>query len=110
MTGTGQMVEMAHDAKASSLNHKPASHAMMKMGNGQAEHGMMKMGAAEVSRSKLSQHKYYKVSIAPQTPPLAINVMHGWVLQVDLPDGHPLQGAEILVNGGMLAHGHGLPT
>ncbi|MDP3899435.1 MAG: FixH family protein, partial [Mesorhizobium sp.] len=36
--------------------------------------------------------------------------LHNWVLTVTTPDGNPVEGATIAVDGGMPQHGHGLPT
>ncbi len=64
----------------------------------------------DMATTKLSQNKLYRVSIAPRKGPPKINVMHAWVLTVATPDGKPVDGAAIAVNGGMPMHGHGLPT
>ena len=42
--------------------------------------------------------------------PPAINKVHGWTLDITTPDGSPVNGAEIAVEGGMPVHNHGLPT
>jgi hypothetical protein len=47
-------------------------------------------------------------SSEPTDPP--INVLHEWVLHIETPDGEPVEGAEISLNGDMPAHGHGMPT
>lgn len=39
-----------------------------------------------------------------------INRMHSWILHVESADGAPIEGAKILVDGGMPEHDHGLPT
>jgi hypothetical protein len=44
----------------------------------------------------------------PPTPP--INVVHEWVLHLETPDGEPIEGAAVSLNGDMPAHGHGMPT
>lgn len=86
-------------------------------GSGQMDmkgHGGMNMGAMpanlDTARTRLSEKKRYKVTLTPQTPKLAINVMHRWRLHVVTPDGHPVRGATVSVDGGMPQHGHGLPT
>ena len=45
----------------------------------------------------------------PQTAP-AINQIHSWTIRVATPAGVPVEGAHIVVDGGMPQHGHGLPT
>lgn len=47
-------------------------------------------------------------SSVPPTPP--INVIHEWVLHIEMPDGEPVEGASVSLNGDMPAHGHGMPT
>jgi hypothetical protein len=62
------------------------------------------------STVKLSHAKRYRVALAPQKQPVVINVMHSWVLTLRTPNGKPVTGAVVTVDGGMPAHGHGLPT
>jgi len=64
----------------------------------------------DLSRSKITAHGRYHVEIAPEIDPLALAVMHGWVLTLTTPDGQPIEDARIAVGGGMPQHGHGLPT
>jgi len=102
----GAMKKMDHDASAGSHMDKTPGHA----------HSEGKMASVEVpadldtATSKLSEHQHYRVSVAPQTPPVAINALHNWVLEIMTPDGKSVQKAEVSVDGGMPAHGHGLPT
>lgn len=46
------------------------------------------------------------------TPAESIKVgqMHKWNIQITTADGTPVDSAQILVDGGMPQHGHGLPT
>ena len=44
----------------------------------------------------------------PGTPP--INVVHEWILHIETPAGEPVEGAMVVLNGDMPAHGHGMPT
>ena len=53
--------------------------------------------------------KYVVALQAPATAP-AINQMHSWQIKLSTPDGAPVRGALIAVDGGMPQHGHGLPT
>jgi hypothetical protein len=52
----------------------------------------------------------YQVSYTPSSTPIPINQLHTWTLTVTTPDGQPLEGAHIQVDGDMPQHGHGLPT
>lgn len=48
--------------------------------------------------------------IAVNSSPLPLNQIHSWTIHIETADGQPVEGAEILVDGGMPQHGHGLPT
>lgn len=80
-----------------------------------AGHDGMKMGEAmpaevDTARSKPSQHGVYMVSISPEESEPAVNDMHSWIVEIATPEGEPVEGAEVSVDGGMPSHGHGLPT
>lgn len=64
----------------------------------------------DLSRSKTTADGRYHVTIAPEIDPLALAVMHGWMLTLTTPAGQPVEDASIAVGGGMPQHGHGLPT
>lgn len=60
--------------------------------------------AQRVSRAGL-----YRVGADPLQP-IVIGRMHAMRLTVHTLDGHPVEGADLAVDGGMPEHGHGLPT
>ncbi len=64
----------------------------------------------DTSAARLTDENLFQVSWTsdPAVPPL--NKIHTWILHIETADGKPLEGAEILVDGGMPQHGHGLPT
>ena len=64
----------------------------------------------DTSAARLTDANLFQVSWTsdPAVPPL--NKIHTWILHIETADGKPLEGAEILVDGGMPQHGHGLPT
>ena len=66
--------------------------------------------SANVQEGVRSEHGIFVGSWSsdPQIPP--INVVHEWVLNIETPDGQPVVGAAVSVDGDMPAHGHGLPT
>lgn len=64
----------------------------------------------DVSTEKLTENGSYKVSFKSELDPIAIGSMHSWILHIETADGQPVEGASILVDGGMPEHGHGLPT
>ena len=63
----------------------------------------------DTSTTKLTAHKLFRVTMTHDHP-IALNEMHGCTLRITTPDGKPVENAEVKVNGGMPAHGHGLPT
>jgi hypothetical protein len=66
--------------------------------------------SANVREGVRSEHGLFigSWSSDPSTPP--INVVHEWVIHVETPDGQPVEGAAVTIDGDMPAHGHGMPT
>jgi hypothetical protein len=64
----------------------------------------------DLSTTRLSAHKMFKVSFMSKLNPIVIDRMHSWELKVETPGGMPVTGARITIDGGMPQHGHGLPT
>jgi hypothetical protein len=64
----------------------------------------------DLSREKATAKGIYMTAIAPEVEPVQQGPLHAWVLTIKTPDGKPVEGAEIVVDGGMPQHGHGLPT
>ena len=56
-----------------------------------------------------SQRGIFSVSYESALDPIEINRIHSWVLSVSR-DGEPVEGAVLVVDGGMPEHDHGLPT
>lgn len=52
----------------------------------------------------------YQVTLGPQEGPVRINAMQKWVVEIKDSKGVAVTNARILIDGGMRAHGHGLPT
>ncbi len=111
----GSAVAQSHGHAAKQGEHGTSAGSHMNKAAGHA-HGDGKTGDVEVpadlntATTKLSERERYRVSILPETPPIAINALHSWVLEIVTPDGKPVQDAEVTIDGGMPAHGHGLPT
>ena len=59
---------------------------------------------------KHSDNKNYQVSYTSKLDPIAINIMHAWILHIENKIGEPVSNAEVIVDGGMPEHDHGLPT
>lgn len=49
------------------------------------------------------------MTIAPSLEPIPVGQLHAWSVAVTLPDGPPTK-ADVVFDGGMPQHGHGLPT
>ena len=50
------------------------------------------------------------VKYSSSIEPIAINVMHEWILTIESASGYPVKNADVTVEGGMPEHNHGLPT
>ena len=64
----------------------------------------------DLARAKTTEGGLYRVEIAPEVEPIQRGPLHSWVLTLTTPDGEPVEGATIGIDGGMPQHGHGLPT
>lgn len=91
-------------AQDTMYKHDYMKHQHMRSG--------MQMDAAklDLATEKMTTLGHFKVSIANQTTPVRINHMHDWLLTVKGHGGNSISEAKISVDGGMPAHGHGLPT
>jgi len=73
-------------------------------------HKKMNPAKLDLATEKMSAAGHFKVAISSQTTPVKINRIHAWVLDIKNHSGKPLSDADVVVDGGMPAHGHGLPT
>lgn len=64
----------------------------------------------DLARSKATENSLYQIAIAPEVEPLKQGELHSWLVTVRTSDGKSVEGAKILIDGGMPDHGHGLPT
>lgn len=63
----------------------------------------------DVSTTQMSKSKSFRITYeTAQSVPL--NTIHTWKLRVERTDGSAVTGAEVLTDGTMPEHGHGLPT
>jgi cytochrome c peroxidase len=60
--------------------------------------------------TKSTDDGYLHLSIESQATPIPLNKLHSWIVSVKTPSGKPSQPLEILIDGGMPRHSHGLPT
>jgi hypothetical protein len=63
----------------------------------------------DFSTSLPSDAGLFQVSYTPKAE-IRANQIHTWVLHIETPEGEPVEGAVITVDGDMPQHGHGLPT
>ena len=63
----------------------------------------------DYSLSHLSDEGLYQVALVPSIDPVPVGKMHAWLVEVTQADGQPVE-VEIVMDGGMPQHGHGLPT
>lgn len=52
----------------------------------------------------------HRLALRPTDGTAPIGPLHAWQLVVESAKGAPVAGAKVAVDGGMRAHGHGLPT
>ncbi|EKF19639.1 FixH family protein [Nitratireductor pacificus] len=64
----------------------------------------------DVSYNTVSADGLYQVMFETDVEPVPVGETHSWVLSLTTPEGAPVSDATILIDGGMPAHGHGLPT
>lgn len=83
--------------------------AIAMIAGGVAFASMQAPADLDYSLSHASEHGLYAVTIAPNLEPIPVGRLHAWTVAVTLPDGSPAK-AEVVFDGGMPQHGHGLPT
>ena len=81
---------MSHDAHGSMYSSAPAN--------------------VDTSTSRKSAKKLFKVSYSSDISPIPVARFIGWKLRIETTDGQPVKDGDVVINGGMPEHGHGLPT
>jgi hypothetical protein len=64
----------------------------------------------DYSRTRVSESGLYRASIRPQGDSIPQGRIHSWTLHLESLNGGPVDLAQVVVDGGMPQHGHGLPT
>ncbi len=64
----------------------------------------------DTAREKTTQKRFFVVAISPEGGEPTVGPLGSWILELRSPDGIPVSGATISVDGGMPDHNHGLPT
>ena len=70
-------------------------------------------GSASQSKGAMaavSEAGLFRTSIESEVDPIPVNAIHAWKLHIETSAGQPVTDAVITIDGGMPAHGHGLPT
>ncbi|NOX40495.1 MAG: FixH family protein [Alphaproteobacteria bacterium] len=68
------------------------------------------LNAQDNAVSQVSTGEQFVVSFTPENPDSQRNSPHAWIAEIKTADGEPVTNATIMVDGGMAAHGHGMPT
>lgn len=58
----------------------------------------------------MSQQGLYRLTLSPAPGKIPMRRLHSWHLHIEDTLGAPVSGARIHIDGGMPAHGHGLPS
>jgi hypothetical protein len=52
----------------------------------------------------------FRITIRPEAGRIPIGPLHAWIVTVETPDGRPAEVRQLVFDGGMPQHGHGLET
>lgn len=83
--------------------------AIVLVAAGAAFASMQTPANLDYSLSHASDAGLYAVAIEPAVNPIPVGKLHAWTVAVTAPDGKPI-AADVVFDGGMPQHGHGLPT
>ncbi len=64
----------------------------------------------DLATTRATDNGHFMVTVSPEDAAYQRNTIHTWIVEIATPDGAAVEGSEILVDGGMPQHGHGLPT
>lgn len=65
---------------------------------------------APAAEAFMSREGLFRLRYQPETGTIPLNKMHAWTVHIETAAGDPVDDARIVVEGGMPAHNHGLPT
>ena len=66
--------------------------------------------SAAIASGNPTENGLFVVRIEPEEKPVSVGPIHAWLVSVNDPQGMPVEGAKVSLDGGMPSHGHGLPT
>jgi len=64
----------------------------------------------DLATTRITDAGHYVVTVSPEDAAYQRNTLHAWIVEIKTPEGAPVEGAEVTIDGGMPQHGHGLPT
>ncbi|MNY39209.1 hypothetical protein D3C86_1738840 [compost metagenome] len=64
----------------------------------------------DYSTARATEQGAFRLSYRTDPAVIPIAKLHQWTIHLETPDGKPIDGATITVDGDMPQHGHGLPT
>jgi hypothetical protein len=71
---------------------------------------MLRTPERDYSTTRSSDGGLFQATILPDSESIPINKIHTWTIHVETPSGEIVENAEIVLDGDMPEHGHGLPT
>ena len=107
------VVSSASVSASSTMEHGSSEHDHSSHDHGDDHSGHSMDGGSmsvDVSTEKGSTWGTFVVRLDHGVDTLPLNKMHQCVIEILDKEGNPVEGAQIRVDGGMPAHGHGLPT
>ncbi len=64
----------------------------------------------DLATRQVSRQQHYRAEVRQRGEPVSLNQFQSWVLKIETPDGAPVSGATLSINGGMPQHGHGMQS
>jgi hypothetical protein len=100
----GELAALEQGDGAEMMDH--TRHMMDHMDDtGTVEEATITLAVPQTSAQGL-----FKAAVSSELSPIPLNSIHSWTLHLKTAAGQPVNEAQIKVEGGMPAHGHGLPT
>jgi len=66
--------------------------------------------APDLARTRTTENRLFVVTIAPEGGEPEVGRLSSWTVAISTPNGRPVDGARLAIDGGMPEHDHGLPT
>lgn len=82
----------------------------MLLGGGALYHLHYVPADLDLSTTRLSAQRLYRISYVSRRDPIPLNQIHTWTIHIESAGGTPVEHAAVGVDGNMPQHFHGLPT